>query len=94
MKGGEPERKSSFCAVADQIVSKERSASFETSPVAPLMSGQLLVRDAMAGIPVHVEEAVGNLVLGSLTAFQKDLVICLYSTLEKVVVRTVYKVVN
>lgn len=66
----------------------------ETTSVAPLTSEQLLVRDASAGIPIHIEGAVDNLVLESLSANQKGVDKRLQAAIETLVVRTVHKVVN
>lgn len=69
--GDKPERDASFCVFADQVITEEQPANIETAPVPLLASEQLSVRDAVAGIPVHVEEAVYKLVLETQTANQK-----------------------
>lgn len=92
--GDRPKCKASFRAVSDQIVSEERLTSIETAPVAPLTSEQFLFRDAVAGIPVHIKEAVSNLVLGTLTANQKEIDNRLSPDLETLFIRTVHEVVN
>lgn len=65
----------------------------ETDPVAPLMSEQLLFRDTVTGIPVHVVEVVNNLILVTLTANQKGIDILL-EALETLVVRNVHSFVS
>lgn len=66
----------------------------ETTLDALLASEELLVHDAMAGITVHVEEAVNKLVLESLTANKKGIYNCLLVVLEVLVINSVHKVVN
>lgn len=62
--------------------------------VAPLKSEQLLVRNAVGGIPVHIEQVVNKLVLETVTANQEGLNNRLSAALETLVVRIVHKVVN
>lgn len=57
--------------MADQIAPEERPTNTETTRVSPRMSEQLPVRDAVAGVPVEVEEELTNLVLETLNAIQK-----------------------
>lgn len=92
--GGEQMREASLCAVSDQIILEERLANVDTTPVAPIKSEQLRVRDAVEGIPVDVKEAASNLVFRTPTANQKGVDNHLLAALETLVVCTVHKVVN
>lgn len=46
----------------------------EAAPVVPPTSDEILVLDVVAGIQVHVEETVGNLVPGTENAYKKALI--------------------
>lgn len=84
----------SFHVFVDQVVLEERPESIETAPVAPLTNEQVLFRDVLAGILVHIEEAENKLVLETLTAGQKSVDNRLLATLETLVLHTVQKVEN
>lgn len=90
----ELERDTYFHVFADQVVSEERPENIKSAPVATFNSETLLVRDAVASIPVHVEEAVNKLVLETLTANKKGVNNRLSAALETLGIRTVQKVVN
>lgn len=59
---GETKRDASFRVFAGQIDPEERPVNTENALVAPRTSKQLLPRDAVAGILVHVEGALRNVV--------------------------------
>lgn len=58
--GGDPEHGGSYRTYTDQIVSEQRQSNNETTPLAHVMSKQLLVCEVAAGILVHDEEQVAN----------------------------------
>lgn len=62
------EREDTSHAGSDDIVSEEKSASFEQGPVRPPTSDQILVRVPITGIHFDVEEAMAKMVLEPLTA--------------------------
>lgn len=66
-----PERNTSFRLIAYQFFFEERPPNIETVLVAPLINEQLLVRNAVTNIAVHVEKAVNKFELEKLTANQK-----------------------
>lgn len=88
--GGESEREASFRLVADEMVSEKQLANVKTTPVAPLTSEQLLVRDAVAAFPEHIERMVGSLVLGKLTENHLGVNNHLPVASETIVVRTLH----
>lgn len=68
--------------------------SIETTPAGFVRGEQLLVRVVVASIIVHVEEVENKLVLDMLTANQEDVTSRLLAAVEKLVIRTVHKVVT
>lgn len=50
-------------AVADGVISEEEPVTFEQGPIEPQTSIQILVRDTLASLPFHSEEAINKLVL-------------------------------
>lgn len=52
-----------FHAVADRVVSEERPALPAATCITPLTSEQLIISDELAGILVHVEEALAKMVI-------------------------------
>lgn len=75
------ERDEYYSLLAEQVVSKERTANIETSPVTALTSEQLRARNMIAGIPVHVDHTMNKLVLESLKASEKGIHNCLSAAL-------------
>lgn len=59
-KGGD-----NFHAIADRVLSKERPALPAAARVTPLRIEHLLVRDALASIPINVEDAPARVVIDS-----------------------------
>lgn len=92
--GGEPEHEASFGAVADQIGPEERPKNIEATYAARITSEQLLVHNVEPGIAVHIEEAVSNVVGGTLAVKRIGVNNRLLVALETLVVCTAYNVVN
>lgn len=89
-----PNGNASFRIIPDQTVSEEQSVNTKTDPVAPLTSKQLFVRDAVAGVPVHVKEAMKKMVLETLNKSKTRVYNRLSVDLEDLVLRTMQKVVD
>lgn len=68
----EPEREETLRAVANAIVSEKNPANFEHGSMVPPTSDQIIVRDAIADIPLHAEEAIARLVLKAITVHLKQ----------------------
>lgn len=80
-----PEREHTIHTVANDVVSKEQPEKFKQVPVAHSTSDQIGVRDAITGIPSHVEEAIANPVFGTTMAQHKGVENRLSPTLESLV---------
>lgn len=91
---GEPERDAAFCVFLDLVVLEEQSTNPEAVLVASQTSMQILVQNAVAGFPLHVEELLDKLVLETLTTSQKSGYNQLSAALETLGINTVQKVVN
>lgn len=64
----EQEREDTFHTVADANVTEEKHATFKPEPDLPSTSEHILVLDEITGNAFHVEEAMTELVLKTITA--------------------------
>lgn len=93
-RGDELEHKASFRSFSEQVGSEERSENIEITSVTLLAIEKLLVRDAVADIPVHVEKAVIKLVLETLNASRRDIKNLLSEALKTWIFHNVKKVLS
>lgn len=90
----ESKRDTSSCVFAEHIVSKEQPTNAKTTHVVPRTCEELLVPDAVTGIPVHFEEVLNNMALETLTKSQKCVDNRVPTALKALVLHTVRKVVT
>lgn len=75
--------------VSNAVVPEERRLDFDQGPDTPPTSDRIVVRDAITGIPFHVEEAMIKLVPEPLTGQHKGVHNRLSAALESRFQRTV-----
>lgn len=90
----EMERKDTFRAVGDAVISEEKPATMEQGPAVLPTSDQIFLLRAVTGVLVHVEEAMTKLVLETLTTQHKGVDNHLSAALESLKERIVRKVVR
>lgn len=91
LTGGETERDAASRVIAEQATPEDRPTNPKSVSVAPRLCEQLLVREAVAGIPVHGKETLSKLVVETLTSGQKGVNNRLSTALETLVFDAVQK---